>query len=856
MGNLIFNGMSSLDYNLIIQTTPPYVFPARDVETSHIAGRNGDYVVDNECYSNVDRTYSLVSLLHTKDEIIPNAEAITRWLTSTAGYARLEDSYDPDVYRKARYKGGGTFSNVYNQALMINAIFECTPQRYLKLGEKPLVFSSLDVNSSITIDNPTDQKSLPEITLSGLVKPETNEILMMTVADKDSKVSSSITLSDIPTSNISIDSDSQSVCTKDDLTLNLNSYIGLNGKNFPILKSGKNTITLKKYTKNSSYFQKYNDIIANQELMCLAQYQPFDALVTKNQKKFLFLSYDNLKNSKSEVYEASAYYVYLSEKASSYTFESFNTVLKNYSETCSFIGTDSVYPNWLSVTQVTGSDNKIHNVCKVASSLTAGGFFISNQDNKIKYHSADNVIIDALATTTITITYYVAIKNASGYPMLKTTYEDMPSWLSIRIDYDGNDLNNLEGRSPSTINFVANQNGYFWKDKNSIFGSASWNRHLQTDGFVLDSISWSTWKKAFISFSGLSQSTTQTFQYKFIENLIQYEDIVTTITGTDNTETTSTKKVHFSVSSTNDDLSNILYKALDAGYYRCNTSSESSWIWVDAGGVIPDADSKPSNSNTIYYLASIPTYVGSTDFPTWIDSTPIKSGGTGINPTKITGYKVLVSGYYRYSYTNSSGTIVYSDWVNVLAQGTFSLGEGVLSSDSYTIYYLETMPVVYDHNMAFNNLAKPPSWLSVIYDTDPATNVVYTKFKAGAAGYYKWDTNSAWVLMAKGDAIVTSDPTDDTTIYYMASLASYESYDLFSTKVISSSGGDPTSVEISAKVEGYYKSNNSSDWTYYSVGDVIVKSKITDSNTIYYLISSPTVLSTIKIIIIPRWWKL
>ena len=46
MGNFKFNGTSSEDLGLVIQTPPTYSFPERELETVHVPGRNGDLIID------------------------------------------------------------------------------------------------------------------------------------------------------------------------------------------------------------------------------------------------------------------------------------------------------------------------------------------------------------------------------------------------------------------------------------------------------------------------------------------------------------------------------------------------------------------------------------------------------------------------------------------------------------------------------------------------------------------------------------------------------------------------------------------------------------------------------------------
>ena len=103
MGNLKFGDLSTKDLDLVIQTPPAYTFPEKDVTLQHIPGRNGDIILDNNCYKNVQRTYSIASVIRPGTNFVSAAERITEWLTANTGYQRLEDSYEPEVYRLAMF---------------------------------------------------------------------------------------------------------------------------------------------------------------------------------------------------------------------------------------------------------------------------------------------------------------------------------------------------------------------------------------------------------------------------------------------------------------------------------------------------------------------------------------------------------------------------------------------------------------------------------------------------------------------------------------------------------------------------------------------------------------------------------
>lgn len=179
MGALIFNGVSTLNKVLkeeqplhpmlegvVIQTPPSYEFPERDYEVYHIEGRSGDLTIDKGSYKNVKRSYLLGIVFQPLKTFSESAAEITSWLHSAKGYARLEDTYEPNVYRKALYRQGGSMTNIFDQASAIRIDFECKPQRYLKTGEITQSVLTKDIWVAIN-DNPTNFISLPELTIIG-----------------------------------------------------------------------------------------------------------------------------------------------------------------------------------------------------------------------------------------------------------------------------------------------------------------------------------------------------------------------------------------------------------------------------------------------------------------------------------------------------------------------------------------------------------------------------------------------------------------------------------------------------------------------------------------------------------------
>ena len=217
MGVIIFNNKSSADCRIQVAHPPGYAYPERDYTITHIPGRNGDIIQDNGCYKNVERTYE-VSFDAPNEDFATYANAVSAWLHSTTGYARLEDSYEPNYYRMAVYQESNIFENLYNQAGTATIVFECKPQRFLKTGD-----NTITIRNSLTIMNPTGFEAYPSFKVTG-----TSGVLTVN--------GNSITFSSID-DFVMLDCELQDAYKE---TTNKNSTVS---GTFPVLKPGSNAIS-------------------------------------------------------------------------------------------------------------------------------------------------------------------------------------------------------------------------------------------------------------------------------------------------------------------------------------------------------------------------------------------------------------------------------------------------------------------------------------------------------------------------------------------------------------------------------------------------------------------------------------
>lgn len=130
-----------------------------NVESKTIPGRNGALIFDKGSYENRRGSASCFCLQEDVEAAVSSAG---RFLMGVKGYRRLETSDDPNHYWMARVENSPQIEMRMRVLAPFNIVFDCKPQRFVKSGENPVVFTS---NGSIS--NQYGQTALPLITLYG-----------------------------------------------------------------------------------------------------------------------------------------------------------------------------------------------------------------------------------------------------------------------------------------------------------------------------------------------------------------------------------------------------------------------------------------------------------------------------------------------------------------------------------------------------------------------------------------------------------------------------------------------------------------------------------------------------------------
>ena len=160
-GLVVYGGESSADYGMVVSEAPAYERPNRKQTVYSVPGRNGAIVFQEDAWEDVVRSYN-VWLAEGSGTLVDKVDAFEAMLNSKKGYQRLEDNFEPDVFRLAYYSGGNDFSNNMTQYGEATISFTCRPERFLKSAE-----NAIEIVNGDKLMNPTRFTAKPLIHIEG-----------------------------------------------------------------------------------------------------------------------------------------------------------------------------------------------------------------------------------------------------------------------------------------------------------------------------------------------------------------------------------------------------------------------------------------------------------------------------------------------------------------------------------------------------------------------------------------------------------------------------------------------------------------------------------------------------------------
>lgn len=133
IGKVKYNGKSTADLGVIVSGEASFDAAAPDYTSYQIPGKNGDFMLSNNRFLNIDVTYPAFIPADFEEKV----QAIRSWMRSARSYARIEDNYDLLHFRMGMGKDVLTFEpSAENVGSNMSLVFDCKPQRFLYSGEE------------------------------------------------------------------------------------------------------------------------------------------------------------------------------------------------------------------------------------------------------------------------------------------------------------------------------------------------------------------------------------------------------------------------------------------------------------------------------------------------------------------------------------------------------------------------------------------------------------------------------------------------------------------------------------------------------------------------------------------------
>ena len=225
MTSFTYNGRSSAEFGLHIQSKNVFSAPEYDAEFISVPGRGGDIINPNRRFANIKVTYTVFLARKNTAALAAALRNIKGWLYSEPDrYHELTDSYDAEYFRYGVISGSLDIEEQLNKVGSFTVTFNCKPYKYSYAGQQTVAAD----DSTLTVTNPTAFESRPYIKLYG------SDAVTLNVTSGDSTKSWTISAID---EYIEIDSELMN-CYKGTVLKNDT----VTGDGFPTLQSGASTI--------------------------------------------------------------------------------------------------------------------------------------------------------------------------------------------------------------------------------------------------------------------------------------------------------------------------------------------------------------------------------------------------------------------------------------------------------------------------------------------------------------------------------------------------------------------------------------------------------------------------------------
>lgn len=221
-GVISWNDGRSDQMGVIIEKYPNYTKPQRKMDKYTVPGRNGDILMVQDAWEDVEQKYDLIIGDGEKHSAPEYFDRLASWLCAPAGYQELWDSFDPEHYRLAYISDQINMESLsIGNVGRIGVVFTCKPQKYLVSGKAEITITT----TGFKIYNPTAYSSKPMVHVTGASGTVTVNGTIFSITS-------------IPSGGIYIDCEEMDCY--DDNGANVNSTVSSNTNEFAVLKPGEN----------------------------------------------------------------------------------------------------------------------------------------------------------------------------------------------------------------------------------------------------------------------------------------------------------------------------------------------------------------------------------------------------------------------------------------------------------------------------------------------------------------------------------------------------------------------------------------------------------------------------------------
>ena len=134
---LTYKGKSTRDFGVGISGPGVWNAPERDIESVSIPGRDGDLLIDNGRYRNIEVKYPAYIARGFNEKF----DDFRDFMYSEPNYYKLQDTYHPEEFRLGILRNGVEAEpGTRNLSGRFDMVFDCKPQRFLSRGYHPQLF--------------------------------------------------------------------------------------------------------------------------------------------------------------------------------------------------------------------------------------------------------------------------------------------------------------------------------------------------------------------------------------------------------------------------------------------------------------------------------------------------------------------------------------------------------------------------------------------------------------------------------------------------------------------------------------------------------------------------------------------